>query len=57
MDFNIIAFIVREGYEIKTWLNVESDISDEELKIIALEKFSSLGVEVKENDFFQFEEF
>lgn len=56
MEFNTIVYIVREGYEIKTWLNVPNGTSDEEIEKMAIEKFKSVGVEVKEDDTFEYEE-
>ena len=56
-ELNTIAFIVREGYEIKTWLYVSEDERTEVTEQRVKDQFISLGVEVKDDDMFDYDGF
>jgi len=56
-ELNTIAFIVREGYEIKTWLYVSEDECAEVTEQRVKDQFLNLGVEVKDDDIFDYDDF
>lgn len=57
MKNNTIVFIVRNGYEIKTWIHVKEDSDITEMIDIAKKRFSEVGVQFTESDNFEFESF
>lgn len=55
---DLIIYVVREGYEIKTWLyNVPKNASDEEIEKLARAEYKRVGVELSENETFSWERF
>lgn len=58
-EFNVIVYLVKDEYEIKTWLKVDnySETPDDVLDKMAIDKFKRLGVEINKNDSLDFEQF
>lgn len=54
-EYNIIVYAEREGYELKTWLDLKEDATEDEINIAARDKFTSLGVQLKENEVFDYD--
>lgn len=54
---NLIVYVVRDGYEIKTWLCVKPDIKNDEIIKEAREEFERVGVKLEEDDIFDWQWF
>lgn len=56
-ETNVIAYVVREDYEIKTWIYAEHEETNEQLEVKARAKFKEAGVLITDNDTFDFENY
>jgi hypothetical protein len=55
METNVLAYVVRTGYEIKTWIYAEESESTDIIKDRAISKFKEVGVEVLPSDLIDWE--